>query len=512
MAGVRKKPRKGSGKYQGWFADATGKRTFFTGTRSRAETQRIADRLEDEHLQVRLGYRPAPTSAEKFGKRDFTEVRDEYLSWGEAQGGRGGRAWSTIHARTRKTKLLWWQNQLALSTLDDLSGILPRVEKALRELQAAGRSGKTLTNYVGAIGAFCKWCVQRGYMANDPLAAIAPFDTTPKTIRRAMSTDEITALLEASPSNRRLLYEVAFLSGLRVGELRSLTVGHLDVENNGLRLDAEWTKNRKPGFQPLPASLSTRLHEHAQSDETARLYAQAYGRRTPNAPPHPLLYVPSHPARTIDRDLKAAGITKQGPRGKLDFQACRVAYVNLIIESGVNMKEAQELARHSTPHLTMNVYGRVRPERLSEAVERVGGVVLSEPIRAPSVHPVALGAEQENATPSPTGGCVSTKLVAAEGFEPPTRIPSRLFNANWIALCQYRQGDLNPDLRVLTPITVPARTPYVRYAFLLRIHALRSFSSFTSTPIRSNSSLVFITIRFLRPSGRSKSATLSNAA
>ena len=25
MAGVRKKPKKGSGKYQGWFADAVGK-------------------------------------------------------------------------------------------------------------------------------------------------------------------------------------------------------------------------------------------------------------------------------------------------------------------------------------------------------------------------------------------------------------------------------------------------------------------------------------------------------
>ena len=135
---------------------------------------RIADRLEDEHLQVRLGYRPAPTSADRFGKRDFAEVADEYLSWGQVQGGRGGRPWSAIHARTRKTKLQWWQGQLGLSTLGDLTGILPRAEKVLRELQAAGRSGKTLTNYVGALGAFCKWCVQRGYLTIDPLASIAP--------------------------------------------------------------------------------------------------------------------------------------------------------------------------------------------------------------------------------------------------------------------------------------------------------------------------------------------------
>jgi hypothetical protein len=36
-----------------------------------------------------------------------------------------------------------------------------------------------------------------------------------------------------------------------------------------------------------------------------------------------------------------------------------VAYINFVIESGVSIKEAQALARHATPQLTLNVYGRV---------------------------------------------------------------------------------------------------------------------------------------------------------
>ena len=420
MAGARKHSNPG-GKFQGWFADASGKRKFFMGTHNRDDTLRMARRLEDEHRQVRLGYRPAPTSAERFSKRDFGDVRDEYLSWGQAQGGRGGRPWSPIHARTRRTRLQWWQEQLGLSTLGDLHGILPRVEKTLRGLQAAGRSGKTLANYLGAIGAFCKWCVQRGYLEADPLAAVAPFDTTPQSKRRAMTQDEIMALLEVSPPHRQLLYEVAFLTGLRVNELRCLTVAHLDVENSGLRLDAEWTKNRKPGFQPLPATLTNRLCNYAQMGCASALYSKAYGDNTPNAPAHPLLYVPSHPARVMDHDLETAGIEKHGPGGKLDFQACRVAYINMVIESGVTVKEAQELARHSSPILTMNVYGRARPERLTQAVEKVGQTILQTVNRATYVQRMAVGAERENATPLPTRGCVSTKLVAAEGFEPPTR-------------------------------------------------------------------------------------------
>ncbi|MDP6985495.1 MAG: hypothetical protein QGG05_20635, partial [Candidatus Latescibacteria bacterium] len=71
-----------------------------------------------------------------------------------------------------------------------------------------------------------------------------------------------------------------------------------------------------------------------------------------------------------------------GPGEKLAFHACRAAYVSLVLESGATAKEAQELARHSTPDLTMNVYGRTREDRLTDTVEHIGEAV-STPIRAP---------------------------------------------------------------------------------------------------------------------------------
>jgi len=95
-------------------------------------------------------------------------------------------------------------------------------------------------------------------------------------------------------------------------------------------------------------------------------------------PSDPLLYVPSHPARSLDKDLETAGIPKHAPGGKIDFHACRVAYINLVLESGAKVKEAQTLARHATPELTMNVYGRARKERLSEVVEQMAKSVVRE--------------------------------------------------------------------------------------------------------------------------------------
>ena len=244
--------------------------------------------------------------------------------------------------------------------------------------------------------------MQRGYLAVDPLRALAPFDTTPITRRRALTGDEIGRLLEACAPHRRMLLETAFLTGLRANELRNLTMDDLDHAECGLRLRAHWTKNRKEGFQPLPRSLVDRLHQHAQSGEPAECYARSYARRGARltAPKEPLLYVPTHPAREMDIDLKAAGIPKLAPGGKVDFHAARVAYINLVLETGVHPKEAQTLARHSTPEMTMNVYGRTRKENLSVAVELVANEVETHEKYAPSMQRLAVGAEQESATPN----------------------------------------------------------------------------------------------------------------
>ncbi len=166
--------------------------------------------------------------------------------------------------------------------------------------------------------------------------ALAQFDTTPQSRRRAMNQKEVSRLLNAAPPERRLLYGVAFVSGLRAKELRSLTLGHLDMKRGGLHLEAGWTKNRKVGFQPLHAAILQRLKEHAESGEPTRLYEMAFkkGGSKHQPPQNALLYVPSHTARCLYRDLASAGIPKETPKGRLDFHAARVAYINFLIEGG----------------------------------------------------------------------------------------------------------------------------------------------------------------------------------
>ena len=372
MAGVRTK--KQSGKYQGWFYNYRGERTWFAGSARKKETLEIAQRLEDDHKQIRLGYRPVPSSAYKYISKPFLETVQEYLTWGKRQGGRGGRPWGKDHAFKKGRHLNMWADRLVLKTLADLGNLLPRVNTILGEFYEQKQAGGTICNKVEALNSFFHWCIKQGYLDENPLKGLGTINKDPKSKRRALTAKEIHNLMEVAPDWRRLLYAVALCTGLRVLELRSLTLNHLDVEKCGLRLEAAWTKNRKPGFQPLPKRLVQHLVEFSKTEFISEMYHKHYRKAVP--PDNALLYVPSHPAREMDKDLKAVGIAKETCDGKLDFHALRTGYITLAFEAGATSKEAQTLARHSSAHLTENVYARTRDERLSEITENIGNIVI----------------------------------------------------------------------------------------------------------------------------------------
>ena len=421
MAGVRSKRRPG-GKYQGWFINYRNLREWFTGTGKKTETLRIAQKLEDEHRQIRLGYRDLPSSASRFLAREFREVTDEYLAWGKSQGGRGGRPWGKSHLKERINKLRWWEERLHIKTLSDLIGILPHVEIALRGLQEGGYNGerngvspKTLKNYAETMRTFCTWAKKRGYLDHNPLEDMVHFNGEAVSQKRVLNPKELLRVMAVAPDHRRLLYELALTTGLRAGELRALTLKCVDLNREVLILDSAWTKNRKSGLQPIPRELAERLIEYGKSGNAKDLYQKHYGRsdaRVLDIPENPLLFVSTHPSRELEKDLRAAGIPKNIPgEGKVDFHSLRACFVTNIIDSGANAKEAQELARHSNPNLTMNIYAKTRKESLAAIVDKVSTTLSPHTERVICVSK----SQNEDSSESPISS-VSNDLDAAEDW------------------------------------------------------------------------------------------------
>ncbi|MCH8913498.1 MAG: site-specific integrase [Planctomycetes bacterium] len=162
---------------------------------------------------------------------------------------------------------------------------------------------------------------------------------------------------------RGLIYKTLLLTGLRQGELASLTVGQLELDGPTAYavLDAADEKNREGSDIPLRADLVNDLRAWL-ADELSRLQSEArlrIGQPVPLRLPadRPVFNVPSALVRILDRDLVAAGIPKRDERGRtFDVHAMRHTFGTHLSKGGVPLRTAQAAMRHSKPDLTANVY------------------------------------------------------------------------------------------------------------------------------------------------------------
>lgn len=360
------------------YSDYRGIRRTKAGYASKVETEKLARALEEQSRRIRDGLEAAPGTAHHSRRLPVREVFDEYLAWGKSQ------SWSACHADHREMQLNWWISELKLTTLVDLDNLLPRVEKALRKLsqgepeptEVKKKSVKTVNHYANALKAFCTWCTDRNYLEQNPLRRMKLAKALPNKRRRALTVEEIQALLNVAPQHRRILYLVVLSTGLRANELRSLRVEDFDFERRGLNLRADWTKNRKVGFAYLPDAVALELKTFAESGGARRCYELAHGdcESIKAFPTRPLLYVPNHMADRIRTDLKAANIPVETHEGVVDFHATRTTFITLVYDLGGSTREAMTLARHSSPSMTLNTYARTREARLPEITEKIGAI------------------------------------------------------------------------------------------------------------------------------------------
>jgi len=158
---------------------------------------------------------------------------------------------------------------------------------------------------------------------------------------------------------RSLVYKVLALTGLRKGELASITVGQvwLDGRQPYLELKAKDEKAGRGAQIPLRPDLADeiksflrkKLMQFASNNESTKLLKLPLNT--------PLFYVPKDFIKIFNRDLIAAGISKCDERGRtLDIHALRHTFGTHLSKAGVAPRIAQAAMRHSSIDLTMNIY------------------------------------------------------------------------------------------------------------------------------------------------------------
>lgn len=168
----------------------------------------------------------------------------------------------------------------------------------------------------------------------------------PLAFRQAMRNGKQTPALSVDVVNSlEELGRERVLTGLRLNELRTLTVGNFDLTSGSETIQLE-RRNEKSGAGstlPLRADLADELRQWIGDNGLL--------------PGDQLFNVPARLVRILPRDFRDAGTPKKDDRGRvLDVHAPRTA---------------QAAMRHSDTKLTMGVYTDPRFLEVRNAIDRL---------------------------------------------------------------------------------------------------------------------------------------------
>lgn len=251
-----------------------------------------------------------------------------------------------------------------------------RIEEWLVQQQIeTGMSAQTKKHYCVHLRQLGSFLLARGLATKNPFMALRTdvnVEADRRLRRRSLTLDEFRKLLESvsrskkkrcklTGPERRLLYWIAGVTGLRRGELGTLTKESFSLasEPPTVTVTARWTKNRKTAVLPLRADLASELEPWLARKAASRI----------------LFPIGSRPTNLMIRqDLLEAGIEPEILGKRVDFHSLRVTMISHLAINGVPLAVAQKLARHSTPVLTANVYTHLGMADLKRAVESLPSI------------------------------------------------------------------------------------------------------------------------------------------
>ncbi|GMV95126.1 MAG: hypothetical protein AMXMBFR82_49040 [Candidatus Hydrogenedentota bacterium] len=271
---------------------------------------------------------------------------------------------------------------------------IPKEDETKRADDETPLSARSVNARIVAAKAFGSWLVEVERLGSNPFAGIRTLNerTDRRRPRRALTLEELAKVINAAerrpladrrhknPGNaaklqgatitrlesvgrkRGLVIRMLAYTGLRYGELRSLTIGQLRLNEVPpcIELYAKDEKARRGAVLPLHADLLVTLNEYLSDMLSA---AQRAARKAdgpiPMAldPSVKLFDLPASMVRVFDRDLAFAGIDKIDAHGRtLDIHSLRATFASELARSGVSLQQAAQLMRHSDPRLTMGTY------------------------------------------------------------------------------------------------------------------------------------------------------------
>lgn len=201
------------------------------------------------------------------GKRGIDAQLGDWREWMQSKGATPRHVRHTVNTAA---------HVLADAKVRTLGGVIPSaILSAVAGLGEGNASARTRNHALGAVRALCRWAVRDGRLTANPLAGVSGFNVEAdrRKVRRALADDELRRLIDAanhggrfkgmSGPDRAMLYRLAAGSGLRAGEIASLTPEsfQLDGATPSVVVAAGHSKRRREDRQPIRGDLADALAE-----------------------------------------------------------------------------------------------------------------------------------------------------------------------------------------------------------------------------------------------------------
>ncbi len=229
----------------------------------------------------------------------------------------------------------------------------------LARMRTTGSARTTLARRAAAARTFCRWAHADGLLERDPgllLASPKPHRDLPEVLRADEAVDLAAAATESDPIGLRdrVVIELLYASGIRVGELCGLDVDDVDRSRRVVRVFGKGSKERTvPYGVPAETALGGYLDHGrpalARSDSGPALLLGARGRRLD----------PRSVRRILAVLAEQAGVPQVAPH------MLRHSAATHMLEGGADLRAVQELLGHASL-ATTQVYTHVSVERLRE--------------------------------------------------------------------------------------------------------------------------------------------------
>lgn len=234
----------------------------------------------------------------------------------------------------------------------------------LQHLSKKEQASSTITRKLSSLRAFYSYLAVKGVIVFNPAAKIRP----PGRIHRVphcISVEEVTRLIEvwtggdALSVRNRALMELAYGSGLREGELVSLTVDRLSLDEGWVRPLGKGAKERM-----VPMSQFSVEWLAVYLDQWRGLISGSNSSRTV------FLTKSGNPlSRMTVWNIVHNSALKAGIVSDIHPHTLRHSFATHLLEGGADLRIVQELLGHSDIRTT-EIYTSVSRKRLSDAVKK----------------------------------------------------------------------------------------------------------------------------------------------